>query len=481
MRTLLRFSTLLVFLSLCQADWTKPAAVEAQTVRAVLFYAPGCPHCRHVISQDLPVFFEIYGGPPRVWVNESAAEEDRVLSLASNGELEILLVDASLPVGAELYQASMLSHPVTPERDGVPRLVIGDTVLVGAVEIPARFHGLIGQALATGGAAWPAITGLEEIIAAFPGASIAAATEGKPVSPPVITDEGESAAADTVQTSGESPEVAHVAPAAQADAGPVGEAKTAPGVVAGAGPEVLSEVEAGRRDEVQLDSSASVLPSADRSTLEERADSTKAMQPTLESIAERRPSMLENLRRDPVGNGIAVVVLIGMLISVAGVSTISRFRTLSPKVGFAVPLVSLLGIVVAGYLTYVEASGATAVCGPVGDCNAVQQSKYAILFGVLPVGALGLAGFTAIIVAWIVSRTASDPVSDWAKLSLLAMTVLGTLLSIYLTFLEPFVIGATCSWCLTSAVAITVLMWLSAGSGTEAWSRLGHGRVSSAT
>ncbi len=199
MRTLLRFSTLLVFLSLCQADWTKPAAVEAQTVRAVLFYAPGCPHCRHVISQDLPVFFEIYGGPPRVWVNESAAEEDRVLSLASNGELEILLVDASLPVGAELYQASMLSHPVTPERDGVPRLVIGDTVLVGAVEIPARFHGLIGQALATGGAAWPAITGLEEIIAAFPGASIAAATEGKPVSPPVITDEGESAAADTVQ------------------------------------------------------------------------------------------------------------------------------------------------------------------------------------------------------------------------------------------------------------------------------------------
>jgi uncharacterized membrane protein len=41
------------------------------------------------------------------------------------------------------------------------------------------------------------------------------------------------------------------------------------------------------------------------------------------------------------------------------------------------------------------------------------------------------------------------------------MTVVGTLFSIYLTFLEPFVIGATCAWCLTSAVLMTVLMLLS--------------------
>ena len=38
----------------------------------------------------------------------------------------------------------------------------------------------------------------------------------------------------------------------------------------------------------------------------------------------------------------------------------------------------------------------------------------------------------------------------------------GLAFSIYLTFLEPFVIGASCAWCLTSAVIMTVLLWLTA-------------------
>ena len=46
----------------------------------------------------------------------------------------------------------------------------------------------------------------------------------------------------------------------------------------------------------------------------------------------------------------------------------------------------------AGYLTYVETQLVQAVCGPVGDCNAVQSSSYARLFGVLPVGVLGASG-----------------------------------------------------------------------------------------
>jgi uncharacterized membrane protein len=37
-----------------------------------------------------------------------------------------------------------------------------------------------------------------------------------------------------------------------------------------------------------------------------------------------------------------------------------------------------------------------------------------------------------------------------------------TLFSIYLTALEPFVIGATCAWCLSSAVIVTLLLMLSA-------------------
>jgi uncharacterized membrane protein len=61
--------------------------------------------------------------------------------------------------------------------------------------------------------------------------------------------------------------------------------------------------------------------------------------------------------------------------------------------------------------------------------------------------------------------------------ALLTMTVFGTLFSIYLTFLEPFVIGATCAWCVTSAIVMTALLALTAAPGKRAISMLLHGRM----
>jgi uncharacterized membrane protein len=57
------------------------------------------------------------------------------------------------------------------------------------------------------------------------------------------------------------------------------------------------------------------------------------------------------------------------------------------------------------------------------------------------------------------------------------MTVFGTLFSIYLTFLEPFVIGATCAWCLTSAVLMAALLALTATPGKRAISTLLRGKA----
>jgi uncharacterized membrane protein len=128
---------------------------------------------------------------------------------------------------------------------------------------------------------------------------------------------------------------------------------------------------------------------------------------------------------------------------------------------------------VAGYLAYVETTQVKAVCGPVGDCNTVQQSEYARLFGILPIGVMGLAGYVGILAAWLVARFVKTNLADLASLALFGMTAFGTLFSIYLTFLEPFVIGATCAWCLTSAILMTVLMLLSAGQARAAFAKLG--------
>jgi len=169
--------------------------------------------------------------------------------------------------------------------------------------------------------------------------------------------------------------------------------------------------------------------------------------------------------RDPLGNGLSVAVLVGMVVAVIWVLAWRPGRPwvlprrASPSWrDWAVPLLALVGLAVAGYLAYVETQQVHAVCGPVGDCNSVQQSEYALLFGVIPIGVLGVAGYLAILAAWAVLRLARGWLAQWAGLALCLLAAGGTLFSMYLTFLEPFVIGATCSWCLTSAVTMTLLL-----------------------
>jgi uncharacterized membrane protein len=169
--------------------------------------------------------------------------------------------------------------------------------------------------------------------------------------------------------------------------------------------------------------------------------------------------------RDPLGNGLAIVVLLGMLAAVVQVvDGISRGRRARlPAWGtWAAPALILVGLAVAGYLAFVELTQTNAVCGPVGDCNTVHQSQYSRLLGWIPIGVLGVFGYVLIGMAWAVSRYGPSRAARLSTRALLGLTLGGTLFSVYLTFLEPFVIGATCAWCLASAVITTLLMLLSA-------------------
>jgi uncharacterized membrane protein len=185
--------------------------------------------------------------------------------------------------------------------------------------------------------------------------------------------------------------------------------------------------------------------------------------PALGLTHQEDPTWVELFAHDPAGNALAVLVLASMLGAVAlAINLFQNGKSSSLKGNWAwiIPALCVIGIGVAAYLAYVETAQVTAVCGPVGDCNTVQQSEYARLFGILPIGVLGLIGYVAIIGAWLVARYAKSWLADLANISLFILTVSGTLFSIYLTFLEPFVIGATCAWCLTSAILMTMLMLL---------------------
>lgn len=183
------------------------------------------------------------------------------------------------------------------------------------------------------------------------------------------------------------------------------------------------------------------------------------------SINQAEP-FVENavLRPSPTsvsGFGLAVAVMVGMALVLlyAGAAAIHKVRWLPAEITtWALPALALVGLGVSAYMTYVETQEVAAICGPIGDCNAVQTSAYAKLFGILPIGIVGLLGYGAILALWAWPRLRQDDLAKAAPKVLFGLAVAGVLFSLYLTYLEPFVIGAVCMWCLSSAVIMTLLL-----------------------
>lgn len=171
------------------------------------------------------------------------------------------------------------------------------------------------------------------------------------------------------------------------------------------------------------------------------------------------------------GAGAGLVVLVILLVAlvyasmVIGFGLLGRAVPLGPDwITFVVPILCVLGLGVAGYLTFVETRQVAAICGPVGDCNTVQSSAYAKLFGFMPVGLVGILGYLAILAAWAVAQFREGRLPDLAALAVFAFALFGVLFSIYLTYLELAVILAVCMWCLMSAVIMAALLVLTSGS-----------------
>lgn len=185
-----------------------------------------------------------------------------------------------------------------------------------------------------------------------------------------------------------------------------------------------------------------------------------------------QPLFISAFLIDPVGNSISVLTLLVMLVVIAiAVVVFIKAKPLKWMQGpsWIIIVLSLVGIFVASYLSFVEVTKTQAICGPIGDCNTVQQSRFATLFGILPVGVLGLLGYLAIIAAWLVWRFGSRKFRKLGIQAIWGMSWFGIIFSIYLTFLEPFVIGATCAWCISSALVMTLIFWFATGLMKEVW------------
>jgi uncharacterized membrane protein len=165
-----------------------------------------------------------------------------------------------------------------------------------------------------------------------------------------------------------------------------------------------------------------------------------------------------------VGLVVLVLLVVGLIYALAVAMLAAAGRRIPEMPAwttYLIPLLCAAGLGVAGYLAFIETRHVAAICGPLGDCNTVQSSPYAKLFGVLPVGLLGFFGYLAILCAWALMRFGRGRLSELGGLVVFALALFGVLFSIYLTYLELAVIRAVCMWCLTSAVLMAVLLVLS--------------------
>ncbi len=125
-----------------------------------------------------------------------------------------------------------------------------------------------------------------------------------------------------------------------------------------------------------------------------------------------------------------------------------------------VALLALTGILVALYLTMYKAGFIGTISCSIGSCETVNTSRWSSLFG-LPVAAWGLGFYiTTLIVALagVQERWADERAP---AVVLVALSGWGVLFSLWLTYLELFVIEAICMWCVVSAIIVTVIFIVS--------------------
>ncbi len=122
---------------------------------------------------------------------------------------------------------------------------------------------------------------------------------------------------------------------------------------------------------------------------------------------------------------------------------------------------AVIGLGVSTYLSVAKLANQDVQCfAGASDCNIVNSSAYSMWRGI-PVAILGVLGYVLILALLLILGKQKSQ-SSVIMLALFALTVFGTLYSLYLTYVEIFIIHAICPWCLTSAIAMFVLFIISA-------------------
>ncbi|HYP54697.1 MAG TPA: vitamin K epoxide reductase family protein [Solirubrobacterales bacterium] len=121
----------------------------------------------------------------------------------------------------------------------------------------------------------------------------------------------------------------------------------------------------------------------------------------------------------------------------------------------AATFLATFGVGVAAYIAIAAADGGAPAClAGGGGCERVAESSHSELLGI-SVAVIGIVGYALLLGAALLR-------GDGARMGGFLLGLVGFGYSVYLTWLELFVIDAICQWCVVSAVLMTALFAVSA-------------------
>jgi uncharacterized membrane protein len=117
--------------------------------------------------------------------------------------------------------------------------------------------------------------------------------------------------------------------------------------------------------------------------------------------------------------------------------------------------IAAFGIGVAAYIAIAEADGGAPACfAGSGGCETVAASSHSELAGV-SVALIGVLGYLLLLGAAVLR-------GDGARMAGFGLGLVGFGYTVYLTYLELFVIDAICQWCVASAVLMSLSLAVAA-------------------
>jgi len=131
------------------------------------------------------------------------------------------------------------------------------------------------------------------------------------------------------------------------------------------------------------------------------------------------------------------------------------------KLYWASVALTALGAAVSIYMTIYKLTDNNAMCLGSGDCASVNASIYSEIYGI-PVGLVGVGGYLSILAVLLLEQYSKNKFfKENGPMGTFFLTVGGFGFTLYLVYIEAFVLKAWCPFCVTSQITMTILFILS--------------------